>query len=46
MVRADVEPRILRNLVIGALNSTSTTSPVAIKDLDVVTDAMLTLLCP
>lgn len=46
VVRSDVDPRILRNLVIGALNSTSTTSPVAIKDLDAVTGAVLTLLCP
>jgi AcrR family transcriptional regulator len=46
VVRTDVDLRILRNLVIGALNSTSTNTPSASKDLQSVTEAMLTLLRP
>lgn len=46
VVRTDIAPRILRNLVIGALNSTSTTNPVAIKDLAATTEAMVRLLKP
>lgn len=46
VVRTDIDPRTLRDLVIGALNSTSTTSPAAKKDLNAVTEAVLTLLQP
>lgn len=46
VVRDDVDPRILRDLVVGALNSTSTNNPAAKKDLSAVTEAMLTLLEP
>ena len=46
VVRSDVEPRILRDLVVGALNSTSTNNPAAKKDLDAVTEAVLALLQP
>ena len=46
VVRTDVNPRTLRDLVIGALNSTSTNNPAAKKDLDAVTEAVLTLLQP
>jgi AcrR family transcriptional regulator len=44
VVRTDIDPRTLRDLVIGALNSTSTTSPAAKKDLNEVTEAMVLLL--
>lgn len=46
VVRTDVDPRILRDLVIGALNSTSTNNPAAKKDLDAVTEALWTLVQP
>lgn len=46
VVRTDVDPRTLRDLVVGALNSTSTNNPAAKKDLGAVTEAVLTLLQP
>lgn len=46
VVRTDIDPRILRDLVIGALNSTSTNNPAAKKDLATVTEAVLALLRP
>jgi TetR/AcrR family transcriptional regulator, cholesterol catabolism regulator len=46
VVRTDIDLRILRNLVIGALNSTSTNGPSASKDRAAVTEAMLRLLHP
>ena len=46
VVRDDVDPRILRDLIVGALNSTSTNNPAAKKDLGAVTEAVLTLLRP
>lgn len=42
-VRPDVDLRVLRDLLVGALNSTSTTSPAARPDLDAVTEAVVTL---
>lgn len=46
VVRGDVDLRVLRNLVVGALNSTSTTSPAAAPDLEAVTGALVVLLAP
>ncbi|RHW23824.1 TetR/AcrR family transcriptional regulator [Nocardioides immobilis] len=46
VVRTDITLRILRDLVIGALNSTSTNNPAANKDLTAITDAVLVLLHP
>lgn len=46
VVRADVDLRVLRDLVVGALNSTSTTSPAAHRDLPAVTQTIVALLAP
>jgi AcrR family transcriptional regulator len=46
VVREDVDLRVLRDLVVGALNATSTTSPVASADHDAVIDTLLVLLGP
>lgn len=46
VVRADIPLRVLRDLVIGALNSTSTHNPSANKDLAAVVDAVVRLLHP
>lgn len=46
VVRTDVNQRILRDLVIGALNSTSTNNPAANKDLAAITETVLVLLRP
>ncbi|CAM3579629.1 TetR/AcrR family transcriptional regulator [Smaragdicoccus niigatensis] len=46
VVRTDINPRILRDLVIGALNSTSTNNPAANKDFAAITEAMLKLIRP
>lgn len=45
-VRTDVNLRVLRDLVVGALNSTSTMNPGAIRDHAAVADAITTLLAP
>lgn len=44
IVRADVDLRVLRDLVVGALNSTSTTSPSAHPNLTAVTETMLAMM--
>lgn len=46
VVRTDVNQRILRDLVIGALNSTSTNNPAANKDLAAITETVLVMLRP
>ena len=46
VVRTDITLRILRDLVIGALNSTSTNNPAANMDLTAITDAVLALVHP
>lgn len=46
VVRDDVDLRVLRDLVVGALNSTSTTSPAATRDRDAVVETLLVLLSP
>ncbi|WP_183093157.1 TetR/AcrR family transcriptional regulator [Nocardioides stalactiti] len=46
VVRTDIPVRVLRDLLVGALNSTSTTSPAANKRLDDIADAALRLLAP
>lgn len=46
VVRDDVDLRVLRDLVVGALNSTSTSSPRAHPDLEAVVATMLRLLAP
>lgn len=46
VVRTDVDLRVLRDLVVGALNSTSTSNPSARRDLDAVTATVVTLLAP
>lgn len=46
VVRSDVSVRILRDLVVGALNSTSTANPDAVRDHKAVAEALLTLLRP
>ena len=44
VVRDDVNVRILRDLVIGALNSTSSANPKALRDLRSVTDTLAALI--
>lgn len=46
VVRDDVDLRVLRDLVVGALNSTSTTSPVARPARSAVVETLLALLSP
>lgn len=46
VVRDDVDLRILRDLVVGALNSTSTTSPVARPTRGAVVETLLALISP
>lgn len=46
VVRDDVDLRILRDLVVGALNSTSTTSPVARPARSSVVETLLVLISP
>lgn len=46
VVRDDVDLRILRDLVVGALNSTSTTSPAARPARGAVVETVLVLLSP
>ncbi|MCX6398497.1 MAG: helix-turn-helix domain containing protein [Propionibacteriales bacterium] len=46
VVRDDVDLRVLRDLVVGALNSTSTTSPVARPARGAVVETLLALLSP
>lgn len=46
VVRDDINLRVLRDLVVGALNSTSTTNPRALRDRAAVTDTLLRLLQP
>ncbi len=46
VVRTDVNLRTLRDLLVGALNSTSTNNPAAKKDLEAITEAVVTLLRP
>ncbi|WP_370247042.1 TetR/AcrR family transcriptional regulator [Nocardioides sp.] len=46
VVRSDVDARTLRDLLVGALNSTSTTSPAARRDLDTVVETLAALLAP
>lgn len=46
VVRSDISSRILRDLVIGALNSTSTSSPAAVRDHAAITEAVLRLVSP
>jgi AcrR family transcriptional regulator len=45
-VRTDLNLRVLRDLVIGALNSTSTANPQAHRDHGAVADTLVTLLSP
>lgn len=46
VVRDDVDLRVLRDLVVGALNSTSTSSPRAHPDLDAVGETVVRLVAP
>lgn len=46
VVREDVDLRVVRDLVVGALNATSTTSPVASTDREAVVDTLARLLGP
>lgn len=46
VVRDDVDLRVLRDLVVGALNSTSTASPKAHRDLRAVEETVVRLLAP
>ncbi|MFW6868176.1 TetR/AcrR family transcriptional regulator [Nocardioides sp. CPCC 206347] len=46
VVRDDVDLRVLRDLVVGALNSTSTTSPVARPARSAVVETLVALLSP
>lgn len=46
VVRGDVDLRVLRDLVVGALNSTSTSSPRAHPDLDAVVETVVRLVAP
>lgn len=46
VVRDDVDLRTLRDLVVGALNSTSTTSPAASADRNAVVETIVVLLSP
>lgn len=46
VVRDDVDLRVLRDLVVGALNSTSTSSPRAHPDLDAVVETVARLVAP
>lgn len=46
VVRDDVDLRVLRDLVVGALNSTSTASPKAHPDLRAVEETVVRLLAP
>lgn len=46
VVRVDVDLRVLRDLVVGALNSTSTSSPRAHPDLDAVVETVVRLVAP
>ncbi|MFC7505987.1 TetR/AcrR family transcriptional regulator [Nocardioides sp. GCM10030258] len=46
VVRDDVDLRVLRDLVVGALNGTSTTSPVARPARSVVVETLVALLSP
>lgn len=46
VVRDDVDLRTLRDLVVGALNSTSTTSPAASPDRNAVVETLVVLLSP
>jgi TetR/AcrR family transcriptional regulator, cholesterol catabolism regulator len=46
VVRDDVDLRVLRDLVVGALNSTSTSSPRAHPDPDAVVETVVRLVAP
>ena len=46
VVRSDLNTRVLRDLVVGALNSTSTANPDTWKDLAAFGDTLATLLTP
>ncbi|WP_182379490.1 TetR/AcrR family transcriptional regulator [Nocardioides sp. WS12] len=46
VVRDDVDLRVLRDLVVGALNSTSTTSPAATPDRAAVVETLIVLVSP
>ncbi|NMO05277.1 TetR/AcrR family transcriptional regulator [Gordonia sp. TBRC 11910] len=46
VVRDDVDIRVLRDLVVGALNSTSTTNPQANRDLDAVVETVVRVVAP
>lgn len=46
VVRDDVDLRVLRDLLVGALNSTSTSSPKAHPDLDAVVETVVRLVAP
>ena len=43
-IRADLDPRALRDIVVGALNSTATARPTRQRDLDAMVDTLLSLI--
>jgi len=46
VVRAEVNVRVVRDLVVGALNATATSNPQTHKDRTVIAEALLVLLSP